>query len=671
MKSNVLASRSHAVTQSRSHAVTQSRSHAVTQSRSHAVTQSRRTKKIKFFIFLVLITILNFHTNAQSLFNVINPTSITMDSSDNSRLLNLTNDLNTKEIKLVRIGDFRQMTNNQGRINLNFPYFNTNITAEALRISNNDSTYIWNGEIFGTHTGNMGYINIDSTYGAWFHVDNRTFELMPFMPEYYTLRELKQVDNSFNCINNISEQVDSCDIPFDPCKVNIDVLVLIAQDAQAWLVKNYVTYKINKFGVRTYNTTGVKLYLNLITNFANQAFANSDITNKTLNFIFEDYTINYPTPKITSVILDNIRQSVLLRKNFHGADLAVVLYKSGDGYAGLADGHFDPTLGLDNPKIALVDPEYCNADQYTLVHELGHLFGASHEAFFDGVACHRAHRIISGTNTGNNDWITVMHYGSLHDIRKNPDIRILHFSNPNINYNGYNTGTHEENNAVIVNNASCTIANYNTRTTSFDIIITNDNNICRGSYYPNGLQSAIIPASNTPVGTTYTYEWKWNYNGDFTNNPGTYIGNTQNVGFNFPSGNYLFVQLKVVSSTGITVIKIKRLELYDYPLCPKKGPKTIGSRILNPNLIIENQMSIAPNPTSDFVNIKWYLNDVENVTISIINLLGKVIQQNEVINKLEKWNDFEFDLNHLESGNYIVKINSSNISISQKLIIIR
>jgi hypothetical protein len=84
--------------------------------------------------------------------------------------------------------------------------------------------------------------------------------------------------------------------------------------------------------------------------------------------------------------------------------------------------------------------------------------------------------------------------------------------------------------------------------------------------------------------------------------------------------------------------------------------------------LIENislQASIFPNPTQDNITIK--LGQMgQNVHVDIIDLQGRIIQQNE-INKLQ--DEIQLSLSTLQSGVYFVRLNSQNGNTIKRIIV--
>jgi hypothetical protein len=589
--------------------------------------------------------------SSQSIFNEINPIFLNLDASENIIFQNLTNNPTTKQIKVVEIGSLKQLIDTSGKLTLSIPFVNSPITAMSNQIKENSTMYIWNAKVIGNHIGNMGFTLIDSLYGAWFNIDNRAFELMPFKDGFYTFRELKN-EGSETC-NTPKKAViqNSCDDPDPNCTVSIDILVLSDQNHQEYIAKNYLRYKINKFGVISYNPVIIQTYLSTLFEPMNEAFTNSKIKNKTLNFIYENVDANID-PSCTNTLIAN-KSLMESRRIARGADLVILLYKSGTDCKGVAYGVFDKGLAGNNEKTAIADYLSCLPPRYTGLHELGHLFGARHELADDpSTNCNHAFkRPISNTSYLSTLVHTWRPFGNFTEF-----IRQLYYSSSDLSIQDpatFNVGTIEEDNAQIMKIAACTFANNSINTNNFEVNILNTYYPCNKPGNIDMLSCNLIPASGSPTNTTYTYEWRWNLSGNFSN-PSTYIGNQQNTLFTFPINNaYIWVMLKVVSSNGDTQVRFKKIEAD--PLCPVS---CLFCRKLNDN---ESKLSLFPNPNNGILNLKWKIKDDEYIIFNIYNILGKIVYTIKAKNHANEENNLQIDISNIPSGNYIMISSSENL----------
>jgi hypothetical protein len=80
----------------------------------------------------------------------------------------------------------------------------------------------------------------------------------------------------------------------------------------------------------------------------------------------------------------------------------------------------------------------------------------------------------------------------------------------------------------------------------------------------------------------------------------------------------------------------------------------------NPQLIIDNNIQIYPNPTNGMIQ---FLN-VQNAEITIYNTLGQVI---ETVNSINSYQ--QIDMSTFENGTYIVKIVTEGNVITKKIVL--
>ncbi len=88
--------------------------------------------------------------------------------------------------------------------------------------------------------------------------------------------------------------------------------------------------------------------------------------------------------------------------------------------------------------------------------------------------------------------------------------------------------------------------------------------------------------------------------------------------------------------------------------------------VLNVNEEILKQVHIFPNPVNDFISIN-VPNIIQLKTVEIYSILGKRIK---VLESKNSDNNLQFDVSNLNSGIYLLRLNTSdNESITQKIII--
>ncbi|MEQ3661676.1 MAG: T9SS type A sorting domain-containing protein, partial [Flavobacterium sp.] len=93
----------------------------------------------------------------------------------------------------------------------------------------------------------------------------------------------------------------------------------------------------------------------------------------------------------------------------------------------------------------------------------------------------------------------------------------------------------------------------------------------------------------------------------------------------------------------------------------------VASTVLSENSYNEDfQVSFFPNPVNDFLNINFGTLTDSNYTFSIVDINGKRVLERKISNPnlLEK-----VDISQLQSGVYLVALETSNKVIRRKIIV--
>ncbi|MEZ5416370.1 MAG: fibronectin type III domain-containing protein [Vicinamibacterales bacterium] len=192
----------------------------------------------------------------------------------------------------------------------------------------------------------------------------------------------------------------------------------------------------------------------------NTAYANSGIAPR-LRLVGAEFT-SYTEAGDLGVDLgrfqntsDGFLDEAHTRRNALGADLVVLVVGSTAGGA-CGVGYVMTSLSNGFAAWAFSVTAYsCISPNYTFAHELGHNMGSAH-APEDGAGQASLYAYSFGYKHPTNAFRTVMAYNCPVNCP-----RVLHFSNPSVNYSGSPTGTVSQHyNALSIANAASTIANW-------------------------------------------------------------------------------------------------------------------------------------------------------------------------------------------------------------------
>jgi hypothetical protein len=316
-----------------------------------------------------------------------------------------------------------------------------------------------------------------------------------------------------------------------------------------------------------------------------------------------------------------------------GADIFVLLYErdiySNDfGVAGAIK-------SCKNRAFALVDYE-SSVLRATFTHEIGHIFGCRHNLKTDPseLPYKYGHAICYSSVGVANNFMTIM--GILGSCELTPN-RILHFSNPDVNYGplGISTGgvIYGNNARVIIENIENVISfRNNFKTKYIDQVNVNSSNVL---YHPNKIKT----------------------NGNlFINNQRIYgimAGNEIEISSNFETADDANLIIEIVEKCGMP----------DNSKCNYDTVAFTSDSLIRE--IIENiqmKISISPNPFSSIFNIN---SNIDILKIEVFNVFGTKVMLKDVL----KLKSLTIDLSSFINGIYFIKItNHLNQSLTNKII---
>ena len=370
----------------------------------------------------------------------------------------------------------------------------------------------------------------------------------------------------------------------------------------------------------------------------NVAFMNSNIN------VEAELACTYETNDVESGFSVQDRNAILIqndgkfddfreKSNQCGADIFVLLYdrdiSSNDfGVAGAI-------RSCKNRAFALVDIQ-SSVLRATFTHEIGHIFGCRHNPEHDSkeLPYKYGHAICYTTNNLAKNFMTIM--GSLGTCEFVAN-RILHFSNPYVNYGPYGISTggviFGNNARVIVENIENVMSFRNNNNTKY----INQTNINSSNvlYHPNKIQTS---------GNIYV--------------------NNQNV-YGIMAGNEVEILPNFETEIGANVI----IEIVDKCGNPDNSNCNYDTTAFTSDSYFENiienepkQVLISPNPFSTFFNIYSH---IEINIIEIFNVYGiKVLVKDNL-----KVRSIDIDLNNYSDGMYFIKItNQLNQTLTNKII---
>jgi len=590
----------------------------------------------------------------------ISPSQVTLTSSELQFVQKITLLEDTKTTKFISIGDVAQFESN-GLVNLYLPGVSGVLQSEAVHVDyTSSSNYVWSAKL----TNQPGYLSLIVTPGAkvgFIQRQGQFFSICPINATVSLLRELdlskiSQNDCGMSASSSEPPPANWCEPANNNCFAEIDMLILVSSpDVQEW------------FGMQADPWVEIATIIQGIESI-NLAFANSGIPNKNIRWRIEAFEFggyNLPLDAVDDV--EDLADEASGLRELRQADVVVMLtardYPGVAGIAGVFELCSGPTPSHDC-AYAIVEIQSIADPRWTFAHEFAHLMGARHNRSSncstagtcgndDTDVC--SHGLVFNDG-GGNEQRTIMALMFNTEIA-NGAVRIPHFSNPDINFNGGATGTADNNNARIIRNAACTADDYNQA--DWTVGIEGPNQWCPPSITLDAISIPPTPGWGNFVGLPpYQYEWQW---GCGPVGPWTFISNQASITISSPYCQPTFwVQLKITSSDGLT--RFVKQKVYPCEFYAKGGDGSLSS---TSETQAENMTTLYPNPADDAFNISFSNAVVSDATVCITNGIGTLIKDFRVSGSQE----IAISTSDLSAGAYFVIIATDATTETHKLFI--
>lgn len=286
--------------------------------------------------------------------------------------------------------------------------------------------------------------------------------------------------------------------------------------------------------------------------------------------------------------------------------------------------------------------------KYSSTHETGHLFGARHHDDFSHLPA-QAHEFDVTYGGSNHHYYTLMYSGA--------DIRILNFSNPDVQYLGVPTGTLDRNNACIIQQKGCSVA---------AILLSQECRIRVSAV--RGCESVALAASlKKDDGTVCTEAVKWGF--DYSYDGITYITGTLTtsptavIPFLRACPTTVFLRIKAYNSALVSIANT--FEWFD-PTCPcKPDPTAIAYRDLAHQEAISSNILIYPNPGENEMYLDFSNFQQEVVEIQVTDLQGRLIFADKNLAASDQ-KKMTIDVKPWRSGLYFIAVKGTKSIFTQK-----
>jgi len=413
------------------------------------------------------MAILPIAVNGQGFFSTYHPDSIGMTTEQIARYAALQDTAICKSVRIIRTADF-QSAQQSDTISFRLPGQPDTLLSEASMVTDDSITgYLWAGRLLN-HLGYVSLVNRFGLVAGFIQAGSSFYEIMPLDTVYQFLLE-RNNDSPKGCgIPAADEPPDSlgvsgpnkCIYPieldlFNTCPAVVSVLLVLSQGGKDWVLTNYGS---------------IETYVAICQISVNLAFHNSDIPNKVIRIKWIE-RLDVDAGLSTNIFTDRFDLPTLIGtdRDQYKADIAVLLTDQGYPDVGGAVMEIGP---IDEKAFAIVEAPYA-ISQFIFAHELGHLWGCRHnwEAYDLGddntPVCSHAKRWLNLPSSpvdgefyyADETWSTIVgipmpylphgfNFGNepvIYNVNylDAKDYRILHYSNPDVNYGYEPTGRSE------------------------------------------------------------------------------------------------------------------------------------------------------------------------------------------------------------------------------------
>ncbi|PHI18536.1 hypothetical protein CEQ90_17455 [Lewinellaceae bacterium SD302] len=587
----------------------------------------------------------------------------------------IANDSFTDQSWVFSVPTLDSIIGSHGSITLELGQPNNNGTGQSSTIDvtfqpfyfemDQEVDYVWMGKSIDNKHSLMLAGNAGMMSGFVFG-ETQNWEILPVKSGYSIIRSK---DESFNppagCgLDSLSATIDSIEYNanvIDLCEDNtecistVDILVLVPQDVQQWYGDEFDPTPIGALAAGLHLLLGHYTFL----------FATFESGYENLRIRVSFRAVDYPYGPFSVIdevyfTLPQFTANNNLRNQYR-ADMVVLSTTQTFGneftFGAANVGELQSDNAWEAPcfdcAYAISNINFMSTPRWTLAHEIAHLFSGRHSRDRDDFdVC--GHGFMFSNEIGPNRTALATLTNNDQD---NGESRALRFSNPDVDFEGFATGTVDDNNALVINNSACLIEDYYA-SPFLGVQIGNLSGqvLCglSGNVNSKNLTAEVIqPAFGLPGTPPYTYEWRWNDNGIFNSgNPGVVIGTassiTINTAYDCPS---FFVRLKITSSDGESATSTMTINSTLCSDCNGENSSESATGIEETYFksVTETQLlKIYPNPAKGQLIVSGAN---PNDLIEIFNLQGQKI----LVYKIANQGKVTISINDLKTGTYLLR----------------
>jgi len=614
--------------------------------------KSKIEKIIKVFGLILSLLCVQFNLIAQEKKDFIAIKDIEPLSINANKIDKLKKNPVNKKIQTVTIGAIKDYIDN-GDLTFNIPGKKGKFKAHVKEFRYiSDKNFVWKGHL-KDQFGDITIICENGKIFGYIAVDNQYFEIQDVDGESIFI----EVDTTIpaECVHIESDKpktdsgrqkssIESSTSILTTTTGNIRILVLYTDAAKASVA--------NIFNTAT-----------LAVSQLNDAFRSSGITSSQLSATlagteylnFTENSAGWNNINLDLSKLGENPQAQQLR-TLYQADIVVLL--TGSSYGTIAGTSSSGPATYSWEAYVIVTAPAATTS-YTFTHEVGHQFGCLHEVEDESWGTYEhAYKFTSGQFIWKKYWKTVMHT----IFTDGEYVKILAFSNPDVDHWNNPTGNANANNArklLVERFAVENLRPYTPAPSSPSVYISGPTKGDNNGYYT----WSAIGSGGTPP---YTYLWQYSLDGINYNST---LGTTQSVSASLPLDNDLYLKVIITDS--------KQSQATDFFLTINMGGgvipeaiattyKSTGTSSAPISLTVNNYANetkemplrqlVYPNPAQNITTVQYVSEHSGTVQILIINSLGAIIRSYEIIHQFPGIYSKTIQVDRLENGIYFIRV---------------
>jgi hypothetical protein len=408
---------------------------------------------------------------------------------------------------------------------------------------------------------------------------------------------------------------------------------------------------------------------------ANDSYDNSDTYNTDLTLVHSQQ-VDFGLTGDIGKDVDNLTTNGAVNslRNEYDADVVVLL--TPDIY-GTIKGEADEVRAEEEDAFAIVAAPTATGGQFVFTHEVGHLQGAQHRPGEDscspGTECDKERDLFPDAfahqfEGDDSPWCLWLcggtDYRTITALPGRGYTRVKHFSNPNVNHDGGQTGTGSRNNADALQTTANTVENFR---------ISDD---LRASMTVSGDPSDIARTfTASACGGTGSYSYEWRVSLDGPGNYGRVLSTSEKLFKKFPDGTH-YVKLTVTSGSETAVairsVYVNSGDLKDPVLKStaaqpeKKGTKAGPERPSEVAL-----RGPVPNPIKTGGTIAYELPERTDVTLAVYDLMGRKVATLAAGARSAGTHRARLKGASLPSGTYVVRLRAGEEEMTRRITVVK